>query len=281
LAHDDCSPEECQKIMEDAWSSQSAFQLLLVFTDVMTNKAANDVVCKFVHQKIREIVKDPVTAELLCPKTYPIGGKRLCIDNGYYKMYNRANVMLVDVHAAPIIAFTENGLRTAERAYELDVIITATGFDAVTGALARIEIIGVDGKALADKWADGPTVYLGLMTAGFPNLFMVHGPKTPAAQAQMITTGEWQVDYIAGIIADQEREGLSRIDTTEAAEAWWDEEVEMVSQATVHRLAESWYNGKNIEGKKGGFMIYVGGFPRFAQLSKEAVTEGYKGFVRS
>jgi len=281
LSHDDCSPEERQRILEDAWSSQSAFQLMLVFTDVMTNKSANDAVSKFVHQKIREIVKDPATAELLCPKTYPIGGKRLCIDNGYYQMYNRDNVTLVDVNSAPIIAFTEDGLRTAEREYQLDIIITATGFDAVTGALARIVIEGIDGKKLADKWAEGPTVYLGLMTAGFPNLFMVHGPKTPAAQAQMITTGEWQVDYIAGIIADQEREGLSRIDTTEAAEAWWDEEVEMVSRATVHRFADSWYNGKNIDGKKGGFMIYVGGFPRFAQLSKAAVAEGYKGFVRS
>ena len=281
LSLHDCTPAQRLSIMEDAWNSQSGFQLLLAFTDVMTDKSVNDAVCEFVHHKIREIVKDPATAELLCPKTYPIGGKRLCIDNGYYAMYNRPNVTLVDVNSAPILSFTETGLRTAERDYELDVIITATGFDAVTGAMARIAIEGIDGKKLSDKWADGPTVYLGLMTAGFPNLFMVHGPKTPAAQAQMITTGEWQVNYIANIIADQEREGLSRIDTTPAAETWWDEEVDAVSRMTVHRLAQSWYNGKNIEGKKGGFMIYVGGFPRFAQLSNEAIAEGYKGFVRS
>ncbi len=277
----DCTPEERHETLEKAWNSKSAFKLMLAFNDIMIDRAANDLVAEFAREKIRSIVKDPQVAETLCPKTYPIGGKRLCIDNGYYDMYNRDNVTLVDVAAAPIVAFTENGLRTTDAEYPLDIIITATGFDAVTGALARIRIEGVDGIVMADKWADGPTTYLGVMTAGFPNLFMVHGPQTPAAQAQMITTGEWQVNYIANIIEGLERDGLTRIDTTPTAEQSWAAEVDAVSQYTVHRFADSWYNARNIEGKKGGFMIYVGGFPRFAELCEAAVEQDYAGFVRA
>ncbi|SFR96761.1 flavin-containing monooxygenase [Sphingomonas jatrophae] len=277
----DCSPEEQRAVLEKAWNSKSAFQLMLSFNDIMSDKSANDIVADFAREKIRSIVKDPVTAEKLCPKTYPIGGKRLCIDAGYFEMYNRDNVSLVDVAAAPIVAFTEKGLRTTDAEYELDIIITATGFDAVTGAMSRIAIEGRDGVILADKWADGPSAHLGLMVAGFPNLFMVHGPLTPAAQAQMITTGEWQVNFIGRIIDELDRDGLTRIDATPEGEQSWADEVEAVSRFTVHRLADSWYNAKNIEGKKGGFMIYVGGFPRFAQLSIEALDQNYRGFVRS
>jgi cation diffusion facilitator CzcD-associated flavoprotein CzcO len=147
--------------------------------------------------------------------------------------------------------------------------------------MSKIDIEGLDGRKMADKWADGPTTYLGAMVAGFPNLFMIHGPMTPAAQAQMITSGEWQVNWTAGVIEDLARDGFTRIDATEAAEQSWAEEVDMVSQGTVHKEADSWYNAKNIEGKKGGFMIYIGGFPRFTGLCDAAVNEGYKGFVRS
>lgn len=277
----ECTPEEREAILEDAWKAQSSFQLLFAFSDVMTNPQANEIVSEFVRNKIRKTVKDPVTAEKLCPKTYPIGGKRLCVGNGYYEMYNRDNVTLVDVKNAPIVAFTEKGLRTTEAEYELDAIVTATGFDAVTGALARIDMTGVGGRSLADKWADGPTTYLGAMVAGFPNFFMIHGPMTPAAQAQMITTGEWQVNWVAGIIDEMNHAGYTRIDVTEEAEMGWAAEIAQASDHTVHKLADSWYNAKNIEGKKGGFMIYVGGFDRFKQLSEGAIAEGYKGFVRA
>ena len=277
----DHTPEEQAEILERAWNSQSAFQLLFAFNDVLTDAQTNELVSEFVRNKIRRIVKDPETAELLCPTTYPLGGKRLCVGNGYYEMYNRSNVALIDVKADPIVAFTEAGLRTRDSEYALDAIVTATGFDAVTGALARIDIEGLDHRKLADKWANGPTTYLGAMVAGFPNLFMIHGPMTPAAQAQMITTGEWQVNWTAAIIDDMKREGYTRIDVTEEAEQSWADEIETVSGQTLHKLADSWYNAKNIEGKKGGFMIYVGGFPRFSRLSREAVEQGYKGFVRS
>ncbi len=276
----DCTADERRDILEAAWHSQSAFQMLVAFKNVLTDPESNDVVAEFVRGKIRSIVKDQDTAALLCPTTYPIGGKRFCIENGYFEMFNRPNVSLVDVRSAPIVAFTETGLRTTEVEYPLDVIVTATGFDAVTGAMMRIDIEGVGGVKLADRWADGPATWLGIMVAGFPNLLMIHGPMTPGAQAQMIMLGEWQVDYVGSIIEEMERDALSRIDTTRKAEAEWAAEIEMVSQHTLHRLADSWLNGKNIEGKRSGFMVYIGGFQRFARLCTEAVQDGYRGFVR-
>lgn len=277
----DCTPEEQREIMEQAWNSRSAFQLLVAFKDIATDARANDLVSEFVREKIRSIVKNPETAELLCPKTYPIGSKRMCIENGYFEMFNRDNVSLVDVRSDPIIAFTETGLRTEKASYDLDIIITATGFDAITGALSRMNIEGLGGQKLAEKWAKGPKAWLGLMAAGFPNMMMIHGPLTPGAQAQMIMAGEWQVDFVAKIIDEMERDNLSRIDVTSEAEGWWAEEVDTCSQYTLHRLADSWYNGKNIAGKEGGFMIYIGGFPRYAELCTAALNDDYRGFVRS
>ncbi|MCB0057172.1 MAG: NAD(P)/FAD-dependent oxidoreductase [Halioglobus sp.] len=276
----DYSPQEREAILEKAWNSQSAFQLLFAFSDVLTDPATNELVCEFARKKIRSIVQDPGVAELLCPTSYPIGGRRLCIGNGYFEMFNKDNVTLVDVKSDPITAFTESGLRTMSREYELDVIVAATGFDAVTGAMDRIDIQGLANLSLKDKWSEGPTTYLGAMVSGFPNLFMIHGPSTPAAQAQMITTGEWQVNWTANIIDSMEQEGLSRIDVTAEAESEWAQEVAMMSEQSLHRFADSWYNGKNIEGKKGGFMIYVGGFPRYSQLCNAAVENGYTGFIR-
>lgn len=279
-AHD-YTPEEQQRILEEGWTSKSAFQMMVAFTDVMTDPAANEVVCEFVRNKIRATVNDPETAETLCPKTYPIGAKRLCIDDGYYEMYNRYNVSLVDVRSAPIIGMTETGLKTADGEYEIDVLVMATGFDAVTGALSRIEITGLDGVKLSDKWQAGPTTAFGFMVAGFPNFFMIHGPLTPAAFAQMITAGEWQVNFVSDVIDDLEQAGYARIDTTEEAEQKWADEVNGAAAHTVHNLADSWYNGKNIDGKKGGMMIYLGGFPRYCELSTAAVQNDYEGFIRA
>lgn len=278
-AHD-CTREQQLEILEEAWNSKSSFQLMYAFSDVMTDIKANDIVADFARNKIRAKVKDPKTAELLCP-TYPIGGKRLGIDNGYFEMYNRDNVSLVDVRSAPITRYTETGLATEDgQTYDLDVIILATGFDAVTGAMSRIHIEGLDGVTVADRWRDGPATYLGSMIAHIPNLFMIHGPLTPAAQSQMITAGEWQVNWTANIIEDLERNGVERIDTTEEAEQWWADQVDAAAQYTVHRLADSWYNAKNIEGKKGGFMIYIAGFPEYSRACTEAVENDYRGFVR-
>lgn len=276
-AHD-FTPDEQKAILEQAWNSRSAFQMMVAFNDIMTDRAANEVVCEFVRGKIRDTVDDPDTAEKLCPKDYPLGAKRLCIDNGYFEMYNRDNVSLVDVKVDPITEFTETGLKTANAEYALDVVVTATGFDAVTGALSRMDVEGVGGLKLTDKWREGPTSTFGFMVAGFPNLLMIHGPLSPAALSQMITAGEWQVNFAARVIDDLEKDGYSRIDTTENAEQNWAQEVNNAASYTIYNHADSWYNGKNIEGKKGGFMIYVGGFPRYCQLSESAASNGYEGF---
>jgi cation diffusion facilitator CzcD-associated flavoprotein CzcO len=279
-AHE-CTPAEQQEILEEGWASKSAFQLMVAFTDVMTNRDANEIVCEFVRTKIRDTVDDPETAETLCPTTYPIGGKRLCIDNGYFEMYNRENVSLVDVRAAPITGLTETGIITGDSAHDLDVIVMATGFDAVTGALKRIDVQGVEGLKLNDKWRAGPTSYFGYLVSGFPNLFMIHGPLSPGVLSQMITAGEAQVDFVSRVINDLESDDYSRIDTTEAAEQNWAAEVNGAAAHTIHNDADSWYNGKNIDGKKGGFMIYVGGFPRYLELSEAAVKNDYEGFLRN
>mgnify|MGYP001225569626 CR=1 FL=1 len=277
----DVTPEDRERLLEEAWNSRNAFQLLLSFPDIMTDLAANKYVADFARRKIRAIVKDPEVAERLCPKDYPFGAKRLCVDTGYFQIYNRDNVTLVDVKDKPIVAFTPEGLETTDATYELDLIVMATGFDAITGSLSRIDVAGLGGVKLAERWRDGPTTYLGSMVAGFPNFFMIHGPLTPAAQAHMIVSAEWQVNWVTDIIGDLDRAGLERIETTEAAEQEWAREVEDVSHATIHRLASSWYNGANIEGKPKKFMVYVGGFPRYRQHCVDSVANGYEGFVRS
>ena len=278
----EASPEERQEILERAWQSKSAFQMMVSFSDVMTNLEANEIVAEFMRNKIRETVNDPVTAELLCPKTYPLGSKRLCIDNGYYEMYNRENVSLVDVKSDPVVSFTQGGLKTESgEEYPLDVVVMATGFDAITGSMAQIEIEGLGGKTLKEKWADGPTSYFGLMIAGFPNLFMIHGPLSPGALAQMITTGEWQVDHVARIIEELEASEYERIDATEEGEQSWAAELAAMASYSVYAQGDSWYNGKNIEGKNTPFMVYVGGFPRYMQLNTEAVENDYAGYRRS
>ncbi len=248
----------------------------------MTNAEANEVVSEFLRNKIRQIVKDPKTAELLCPKTFPLGAKRVCIDSGnYYEMYNRDNVTLVDVRTNPIVEITPRGLRTTAAEYELDVIVYATGFDALTGAMTRIDIVGAEGTTIRERWKDGPRTYLGVMVSGFPNLFIVHGPQTPTSLAVMIMGAEAQVNWMARIMDEMKRDGCETIDTTREAEQQWGQEVDAAAQYTLHRVAESWYSGSNVEGKARGFMVYVGGFDRYMQRCNGAIDEGYAGFVRA
>jgi len=273
------SPEEQQEILEKAWSSQSAFQLLVAFKDIMTDRKANDIVAEFVRNKIRATVKDPKVAELLCPTTYAIGAKRLCIDSGYYQMYNRDNVTLVDARTNPITGFTPSGIRTTAATYDLDVIVFATGFDAMTGALTRMDIKGFEGVTMREKWREGPTTYLGMMVSGFPNLFMVHGPGSPSVLAGMIMGGEWQVNWIARVIDEMEKGGFERIDATKEAEESWADELATVAGYTLHKTADSWYTGANVEGKPRSFMVYVGGYPRYSALCTRALDEGYRGFA--
>ena len=275
----DYEPEERTRILEEAWSARNGLLFMRTFSDIGANLEANTIVAEFVRDKIRSIVRDPAVAEMLCPRTYPIGAKRICMDTGYFETFNRENVTLVDVRADPIAEITPTGLRTTKDSYDLDVIVFATGFDAVTGSLTRMNVTGVNGLDLRDKWRDGPTTFLGFMVAGFPNLFMIHGPGSPGVLAQMITAGEWQVDFVARMITDLEAVGRQRIDTTPQWEQRWDLEVQEAAGRTLYQKADSWYMGANIPGKPRVFMIYIGGFDRYKQRCVEQADNDYEGFV--
>jgi cation diffusion facilitator CzcD-associated flavoprotein CzcO len=275
----DYSPEERARILEEAWAARNGLVFLRTFADTMKTLEANEVVAEFIRGKIRQIVTDPAVAETLCPRTYPVGTKRICMDTGYYETFNRPNVTLVDVRKDPITEITATSLRTTAADYELDMLVLATGFDAVTGSLTRMNITGTGGTGLGEKWAEYPANYLGLMVAGFPNLFMIHGPGSPGVLAQMILGGEWQVDWVAQVIADLNRHGYARIDTTADAEDAWGAETEAIAARTLYQHADSWYVGANIPGKPRNFLIYIGGFDRYTQRCAEAVQNGYEGFT--
>jgi cation diffusion facilitator CzcD-associated flavoprotein CzcO len=277
----DVTPEERDQILNEAWESRNGFRFVATFSDIRTSRAANEVVAEFVRRKIRETVHDPDVAELLCPKTHPLGTKRLCLDSGYYETFNRENVTLVDVRTNPIAEITPTGLRTTASEYELDLLIYATGFDAMTGSMTRMNLTGVGGVDLRDKWVNGPTNYLGFVVAGFPNLLMVHGPGSPSVLAQMIMCAEWQIDWIGDLLEHMVRNGYKRFDTTTEWEDAWGREVETAADATLFRMADSWYIGANIPGKPRVFMVYVGGFDVYTRRCDEAAERGYEGLVFS
>ena len=277
----DYTPEERTRILEQAWAQRNGLLFLRTFTDTMLSLEANEIVSEFIRSKIRQIVKDPATAEMLCPKTYPVGTKRICMDTGYFETFNRPNVTLVDVKANPITEITPTGLRTTAGEYELDILILATGFDAVTGSLTRMNVTGIGGTDLRDKWAERPTNYLGYLVAGFPNLFMIHGPGSPGVLAQMITGGERQVDWALSVIADLDASGYATIDTTTESEDGWGEEMAQMASKTLYQHANSWYVGANIPGKPRYFMIYIGGFDQYQKRCAEQVAQDYDGFVRT
>jgi cation diffusion facilitator CzcD-associated flavoprotein CzcO len=275
----DFTPEQQQEILEKAWNARNGLIFVRTFADTMVSLEANEIVAEFIRGKIRQIVRDPEVAERLTPRTYPVGTKRICMDTGYYETFNQENVTLVDVRANPITEITETGLRTTAGDYELDMIVFATGFDAVTGSLKRMNITGTAGLSLSDQWRDRPTNYLGFQVSGFPNLFMIHGPGSPGVLTQMITTSEWQVEWIAGVIEDLNRRDIASIETTPEAEEGWDAEMEAMFAHTLYRYADSWYVGANIEGKPRKFLIYIGGFDNYVRRCTEAVSAGYRGFT--
>ena len=274
----DYTVEEREEVMERAWNGRKGLEFIRTFTDTSSDPAANEILAEFVRNKIRATVIDPATAELLCPKTYPIGGKRICQDSGYFETYNRDNVDLVDVKTDPIAEVTPTGLRTSSAEFDLDVIIFATGFDAMTGSMLRMNPVGVGGVRLADRWKNGPRAVFGLMTAGFPNLFMVHGPGSPSVQAQMISTGEWQVNWILRAIDQMDAQQISRFSATTDLEDEWSAESNTVAARTMHTKTDSWYTGANIPGKPRQLLMYVGGFKRYSELANEVAESGYAGF---
>jgi cyclohexanone monooxygenase len=274
------SPEERRRKYEELWERGGTIGFLSCFTDFLVSEEANETAAEFVRQKIRSLVKDPATAELLCPKDHPIGTKRLCLDTGYYETYNRDNVSLVDVRDAPIEAVEPGGIRLSNGTfYALDAIAFATGFDAMTGALREIDI-RVDGKqALAQKWSAGPRTYLGLAVAGFPNLFLVTGPGSPSVKSQMIVSIEQHVDWIADCLEHLRANGFVRIEAEREAEDGWVAHVNEVAEATLYPRANSWYIGANIPGKPRVFMPYVAGVGAYRRKCDEVAAAGYAGFT--
>ena len=269
--------QERLAVYEQRWESGGT-TFMAAFNDLIFNQASNDTAAEFVRGKIREMVKDPATAELLAPRNHPIGTKRICVDTDYYLAYNRPNVDLVDVRNAPIEEIIPNGLRADGKEYRFDAIVFATGFDAMTGALTRMGIVGRHGEALADKWEAGPRTYLGLMTAGFPNMFMITGPGSPSVLSNMIVSIEQHVDWISDCLSYLSSRRIDLIEPTLSAENNWVEHVNEVAHTTLYPSAASWYMGANIPGKPRVFMPYIGGVGAYRQKCDEIAANGYEGF---
>jgi cyclohexanone monooxygenase len=271
----DNTPEERNAEYESRWA-RGGLSIYGSFADLLTDPVANATAAEFFRGKIRQIVKDPATAELLCPTTH-VGCKRVCVDTGYYATYNRPNVTLVDIKAGPIEEIMPSGLRTGKRSYAFDDLVFATGFDAMTGALTRMDIHGVGGQLLKEAWKEGPKNYLGLCVAGFPNLFIICGPGSPSVLSNMLPSIEQHVNWIGQAIADMRRRGVRRIEARPEAQDAWVAHVNETAAPTILPTCNSWYLGANIPGKPRVFMPYLGFAPYVAKC-EEVVANGYEGF---
>jgi cyclohexanone monooxygenase len=270
--------EEREREFEARWG-QGGFYLLQAYIDLLATNEANETVAEFVRNKIREVVKDPAVAEMLAPKDHPLGTKRICIDSEYFETYNRDNVTLVSIRNAPIEEITPKGLRTGGKEYGFDIIVFATGFDAMTGALLNMGIRGKGSQTLKEKWAAGPRTYHGLQSAGFPNLFMITGPGSPSVLSNMIISIEQHVDWIADCMTNMRDKHLGTIEATVPAEDAWVEHVNELANQTLYPQANSWYLGANVPGKPRVFMPYVGGVGVYRQRCAEIAANGYEGFT--
>lgn len=273
-------PEERECAYEERWQ-RGGVSLAGTFSDLIVDQQANDTAAEFVRSKIREIVRDPAVAEKLVPKDYPFAAKRLCVDTGYYATFNRENVTLIDLRSTPIKGMTPSGLNTSDASFEVDSIVFATGFDAMTGALANIDIRGRAGIALKNKWSAGPRTYLGIMTAGFPNLFTITGPGSPSVLSNMVLAIEQHADWIADCLTYLREQQLATIEATEEAENEWVWHVNEVAHQTLYPRANSWYMGANVPGKPRVFLPYIGGFGIYSDKCNEVAEKGYAGFTLS
>jgi len=271
--------EERQRRYWEAWEAGTLFGMVSCFGDIAIDQQANETAAEFVRERIRSIVDDPDVAETLSPRSYPFATKRLCLDSDYYATFNRDNVLLVDVRADPILEVTCNGLRTAAADFELDALVCATGFDAMTGPLLGPDIRGVGGRSLRDKWAAGPRSYLGVASAGFPNLFTITGPGSPSVLTNMMVSIEQHVDWVADCIRSMRSNGAMAIDPDVEAEDFWVSHVSEVADLTLFPRADSWYLGANVPGKPRVFMPYVGGFAVYREICDGVAADGYRGFV--
>ncbi|MGI9509972.1 MAG: flavin-containing monooxygenase [Geminicoccaceae bacterium] len=270
------SDTEREAVYERRWA-MGGLCFMTAFTDLLVDKRANDTLAAFIRKKIRAIVQDEKTADALSPDSI-VGCKRLCVDTGYYRTFNRPNVTLIDISERPIETVAEDGVTALGKTHRLDMLILATGFDAMTGALDRIDIAGRRGQTLSEKWAEGPRTYLGLTIAGFPNLFTITGPGSPSVLTNMLPTIEQHVEWIADCIAYLQNNGIAEIEAAEAAEAAWVEHVGEVAGGTLYPQCNSWYLGANVPGKPRVFMPYPG-FPPYVEKCNAVAACGYEGFV--
>jgi cation diffusion facilitator CzcD-associated flavoprotein CzcO len=275
------SPDERERIYEAAWQ-RGGLQFRATFEDMLVSKEANDTAADFIKRKIRSIVKDPKTAAILSDIDHPYAAKRPPIDTDYFETYNRSNVALVDVKATPIQRISEAGICTTEAEYPVDIIVFATGFDAMTGPLLRMDIRGRDGIALKDVWEAGPRNYLGLQVAGFPNLFTITGPGSPSVLCNMPVAIEQHADWITDCIEHMRSNGLERIEArSEAVEKWVGEVNEVANRTLLPIAKHSWYLGANIPGKPRVFMPYAGGMIHYREICQNVAARSYEGFALS
>jgi len=269
--------EEREAQFEARWR-EGGFNFQYAFADLMESAEANELAAEFVRKKIRATVRDPRVAELLCPKGHPLGTKRLCVDTNYYETFNRDNVSLVDIKNDPIVAMTPGSLRTRSADHPIDVLVLATGFDAMTGALTRIDIRGRDGATLKEQWCQGAEAYLGVAIAGFPNMFVVTGPGSPSVLANMVLACEQHVEWITDLLDHARSKGIERIEANPQAQKEWARQVTQSAARTLYPKADSWYLGANVPGKPRVFMPYVEGFNVYTGICQKIAAKGYEGF---
>ena len=274
----DVPKEERQRRFEEAWDEGLLTGLMSTFSDIQLDEEANHEVAEFIRDRIRNTVQDQQTADDLTPKAYPYATKRPCIDTNYYETYNRENVSLVNLRRTPIETITETGIETSDGAREFDAIVYATGFDAMTGPLLRVDIRGRGGKRLVDAWIDGPRSYLGIAIHGFPNLFTITGPSSPSVLSNMLVSIEQHVDWVSDCIGWMNENGKTAIEPSDEAERDWAEHTAHLAGMTLFPQADSWYMGANVPGKPRMFLAYVGGVGAYRLICDQIAATGYHGF---
>ena len=271
--------DERTKRFDAIWEEGMLFGFLGSYNDVMIDPSANAIVADYLRDRIRSIVTDPETAELLCPKDYPAGAKRLCLDTDYFATFNRPNVSLVDLRATPITSITPEGIETTDGFREFDAIVFATGFDAMTGPLLAPEIIGENSVSLRDSWSAGPRTYLGITSHGFPNMFMITAPGSPSVMTNMLVSIEQHVEWSTDAIAWMDAHGLHSIDADLDAQDAWVDHVNEIANFTLFPKGNSWYLGANVPGKPRVFMPYIGGVGPYREICDGVANDGYRGFT--
>jgi len=275
----DADPDDRRRTYEARWTEGGFRFLKDAYSDLLIDKDANETAAAFIRDKIRQQVQDPKVAEQLVPDTYPYGTKRPPLETNYYRTFNRDNVTLVDLRSTPLLRIVESGVETSETVYELDSIVLATGFDAMTGPLLRMGVRGRSGLSLGRCWENGPRTNLGLMVDGFPNLFVITGPQSPSVLYNMPLAIEDHVDWISDCIRYLRERSVKTIEPSAESVAEWVSHTNEIANSTLMSMAHSWYTGDNIPGKPRAFMVYLGGAPRYRQICDDIAAAGYRGFI--